>query len=63
MFCMMPIGKPTSITASATWATQNAPSILERLLPPVGWDAARYSRMAECAVLGVRIPSRGAPAV
>ncbi len=52
-----------SITVSATWAMQNDARILEYLLPPVLWSAARYSSMAARDVLGVKIPAEGSPVV
>jgi hypothetical protein len=53
----------TSITASATWATQNDTSILEASLPPVLWHAARALSLAQRAVLAVKIPADARPVV
>ena len=52
-----------SIMASATWATQNGPRILDRLLPPMPCNAARSNSMAARDVLGVKIPAEGRPVV
>ena len=59
----MQIPGEASITSLATWPTQNNPRILERLLPPMAWNAVRYSSMAERDVLGVKIPPESSPAV
>ena len=52
-----------SITASATWATQNDTRIFKRFWPPVLWSAALSSSMAERDVWSVKIPDEGSPAV
>jgi len=49
--------------ASATWSTQNNPRILDLLLPPVLWHAARSLSMAARDVLEVKIPAEGSPVV
>jgi hypothetical protein len=51
--------KLASITAPATWPTENNTRILERLLPPMLWNSTRYISMAERDVLGVKIPTEG----
>ncbi len=48
--------KRASITAWATGATQHDARVLERLVSPGLWSAARDVRVAERAVLGVKIP-------
>jgi hypothetical protein len=48
-----------SITALATGATQYDTRILERLVLPMRWNAARDSRMAERDALDVKIPAEG----
>jgi|GEM_PF-5463457 len=61
--CNISITLWASITASATWATQNDTRNLEGLLPPMLWNAARALSMVQRAVLAVKIPDDERPMV